>query len=1460
MAAFPPPTLKSNLAERLSALSAGAASHNNHNHSHRTTSSSSSPPTLQPPPPLPLPPSSSSSAVPGRRLFQFRPHATMPSVPPPVPVPPPASRASYPPPITSAAASSTPRPPPSFGVAPSMTNKYSAPVVVTRLPPPHPRPPLLPTTTTAPMAAMTTAPARSIDRTRSMPAGVDSRPSTTAGGRVSMHPALTPPLPVGVTAAPKLLLAQPAQPASVARVPPPHRISVSDTTHPSCWWRSEFPLTAIQWLNVDHVPAANLPRMYELAWQHYRDLCMAECHARDDPTAVGASHGDDARRAIKNVLDRLGDRLATMTPTPFAGSTTTTLSLPMSNSGQRQLQPPSPILGMAGGGGGDGGEGNGGDSMDLDNDIEHLLAQDPALARMVDDTTTHPPPPLPFSRRHIDHDEVDDDDYDEVFPPTPPPVARSLQQQQQPWQPLPPPPLPPARSMAPPPAFHTVAAASSSLSSPSSHEGHGTGNGNLTVDLCFPSSPPTMERPPPTVGQRTTRESSGSSSKDDWIRRLMDDEDDDTTNDENDNGLGMVLDPRDVAEYASTQVPVLVLSDSDDDDYEYGSGSAAARPGSSAAPAPRTSRPTITLLDDDDDNANPPPSGMNKLGTRRMAASTNELNRNDELEQLTQHPWTRDVYAALQRFGLQSFRSNQLAAINATLQGKDCFVLMPTGGGKSLCYQLPATVRSGHTSGLTVVVTPLLSLMQDQVQALVSKGVYAGSVFGKMEESVRRQVVQAVEADRLELLYLTPEMFNRSGQISSLLRRIYTRGKLARVVVDEAHCLSQWGHDFRPDYKELGRVHVEFPNTPIMALTATANQKVKTDIVSILGLRNPVQLRQSFNRPNLDYAVLPKRKALVDDIAAFVKERYARASGIVYCMSKRNCEEVAQALRNQHRLSAEYYHAGMDPVDRERTQREWKEGKTNIIVATVAFGMGIDKADVRFVIHHSLPQSLEGYYQETGRAGRDGTRSECVLFYTFGDKARIEWMIEQSEGTRDQKENLLANLRLVIQYCENRFECRRKQVLAYFGERYDPSLCRGTCDTCRYFRPPADSGLAPVAATQTVDMTAYAVSAVQLVKAMFESRGLSTTTTRQSGGNSKYAGRGDPGFTLLHAIDVFKGSRSAKVTSKGDHELPGHGAGAKMTNRTDSERLFRQLAVEEVLGEQVIQNGSGYNNTYLRLGRKAETLLTGRMRILMEFEVPVSKPAQKRSLPHGEGSADASDGGGGLRRKSKRSKGDPPPDPAAGSGDYPSPYQQGPAPTAAATSTRRTRTSRASGGGSATNSTGTAASASGVRAAPLPDPRPVAPPRRLEMRPVTTPAPLPPPPPPSDPQWDFDTVMHCYDELRKLRGQLMRERGVARADSVVTDQVLHVLAKHLPSSIAELHGAVASGVAVVDLASLTMYGSRFLEVTARHAETAAQRKVAEMDAAAKALPVATVSGAPGSRQQHLSAYFAPPRT
>src|SRR5689334_1961976 len=385
-------------------------------------------------------------------------------------------------------------------------------------------------------------------------------------------------------------------------------------------------------------------------------------------------------------------------------------------------------------------------------------------------------------------------------------------------------------------------------------------------------------------------------------------------------------------------------------------------------------------------------------------------------------------------FGYDAFRGEQAAIVEHVCAGGDAVVLMPTGGGKSLCYQIPALVRPG----VGVVISPLIALMQDQVDALTALGVRAGFLNSTQNPDERRTVEALFLAGELDLLYLAPERL-RVPSTTNLLER----GRIALFAIDEAHCVAQWGHDFRPDYLALSELHERWPDVPRIALTATATRATHAEISKRLKLQDAAQFVASFDRPNITYRIAPKnepRRQLLD----LLRTEHAGDAGIVYCLSRKSVEQTAEFLVAQG-IPALPYHAGLDGPTRAAHQTRFLREDGVVMVATIAFGMGIDKPDVRFVAHLDLPKSVEGYYQETGRAGRDGLPSTAWLAYGLADVVQQRKMIEESDGDRDHRRRLAQHLDAMLALCET-VECRRSQLLAYFGQRGAPGC--GNCDTC----------------------------------------------------------------------------------------------------------------------------------------------------------------------------------------------------------------------------------------------------------------------------------------------------------------------------------------------------------------------------------------------------------------------------
>ena len=397
-----------------------------------------------------------------------------------------------------------------------------------------------------------------------------------------------------------------------------------------------------------------------------------------------------------------------------------------------------------------------------------------------------------------------------------------------------------------------------------------------------------------------------------------------------------------------------------------------------------------------------------------------------------------------QHFGYDEFRPLQAEVVASVLERRDTLVLMPTGGGKSLCYQLPAL----RFDGLTLVVSPLIALMKDQVDTLKANGIAAEFINSSLTYPELNRVRTRVQRNAVKILYVAPERLALSG-----FRDFLAGLQVSLIAVDEAHCISMWGHEFRPDYRNLVDLRRLLPGVPFIALTATATEQVRRDVAEQLELARPQEFIASFNRANLTYSVRPKRNSV--DALADLLDEYRGESCIVYCFSRKSTQDLATAL-GERGLSALPYHAGLDTPVRSETQEKFIRDVVPIIVATIAFGMGIDKPDVRLVVHYDLPKSLEGYYQETGRAGRDGLPSECALFYSYGDKVKQDFFIDQIENAAERR-NAQDKLARVIEFCDLQ-TCRRKYLLTYFGEDWPQDNCGG-CDVCLTPREEFDATL-----------------------------------------------------------------------------------------------------------------------------------------------------------------------------------------------------------------------------------------------------------------------------------------------------------------------------------------------------------------------------------------------------------------
>ena len=389
-------------------------------------------------------------------------------------------------------------------------------------------------------------------------------------------------------------------------------------------------------------------------------------------------------------------------------------------------------------------------------------------------------------------------------------------------------------------------------------------------------------------------------------------------------------------------------------------------------------------------------------------------------------------------FGFDSFKGEQEAIIRNLLEGNDTFVLMPTGGGKSLCYQLPSLIMDGTA----IVISPLIALMKNQVDVINGLSEEPGVAHylnSSLNKAAIQQVYKDVREGRTKLLYVAPESLNKEDNLE-----FFRSFKISFYAIDEAHCISEWGHDFRPEYRNIRPTIQKIGNAPVIALTATATDKVRMDIKKSLGITDAKEFRSSFNRPNLYYEVRQKTKDIDKQIIKFIKQHPGK-SGIVHCISRKKVEELAAVLQ-ANEIKAAPYHAGLDSAKRSQTQDDFLMERIDVIVATIAFGMGIDKPDVRFVIHYDIPKSLEGYYQETGRAGRDGGEGMCIAFYSYKDLQKLEKFMEgKPVAEQDIGKQLLQE---TAAYAESSV-CRRKILLHYFGEEYPKDNC-GNCDNCRH--------------------------------------------------------------------------------------------------------------------------------------------------------------------------------------------------------------------------------------------------------------------------------------------------------------------------------------------------------------------------------------------------------------------------
>jgi ATP-dependent DNA helicase RecQ len=508
-------------------------------------------------------------------------------------------------------------------------------------------------------------------------------------------------------------------------------------------------------------------------------------------------------------------------------------------------------------------------------------------------------------------------------------------------------------------------------------------------------------------------------------------------------------------------------------------------------------------------------------------------------------------------FGYNQFRHQQQAIVEHVISGQDALVLMPTGGGKSLCYQIPALAREG----LAIVVSPLIALMQDQVEALQQLGVNAAFLNSSLSAEDNARITRQVVSGEIKLLYVAPERL-MVGSFLSLLDEVQQHVGLALFAIDEAHCVSQWGHDFRPEYRQLTVLHNRFPEVPRIALTATADAPTRAEIISQLNLENARQFVSSFDRPNIRYHVGIKNNAR-QQLQAFLEREHPNDAGIIYCLSRKKVEETAAWLVEKG-WSALPYHAGLPAQLREHHQRRFLREEGIIMVATIAFGMGIDKPNVRFVAHLDLPKSMEGYYQETGRAGRDGLQANAWMVYGMGDVVSMRQMLDSGEASEERKRLERLKLDALLGYCEST-ACRHQTILRYFGESHP-----GACDQC-------DNCLHPVETWQATQVAQMALSCVF---------------------------RTGQRFGVGHLIDVLMGKTTPQVERFGHEKVSTFGIG-KTLNQNQWSGVYRQLIAAGLLEADMAAYGG------LKLTEAARPVLKGEQEVWLRRDAEPEKRMSK---------------------------------------------------------------------------------------------------------------------------------------------------------------------------------------------------------------------------------------------------------
>ena len=557
--------------------------------------------------------------------------------------------------------------------------------------------------------------------------------------------------------------------------------------------------------------------------------------------------------------------------------------------------------------------------------------------------------------------------------------------------------------------------------------------------------------------------------------------------------------------------------------------------------------------------------------------------------QVTHQPSPLDILSEV--FGYADFRGPQAAIVDHVVNGGDALVLMPTGGGKSLCYQIPAIARQNAGHGVTIVVSPLIALMHDQVGALHEAGVSAAFLNSTQSFDVSSALEKQLQRAELTMLYAAPERIN-TPRMKDLLRTLHARGKLSLFAIDEAHCVSQWGHDFRPEYRSLSLLHEMFPDVPRMALTATADALTRQDMVERLKLEDAAQFVSSFDRPNIRYSIVEKLDA-TKQLLRFIQSEHAGEAGIVYCQSRKRVEEVADTLQGAG-INAMAYHAGLDASLRQERQDKFLRDDGMVMVATIAFGMGIDKPDVRFVAHLDMPKNIEGYYQETGRAGRDGLPANAWMTYGLNDVVNQRRMIDTSEAASEEfKAVMRGKLDALLSLAEGT-ACRRVSLLHYFDEESQPC---GNCDNC----------ISPPAVWDATDAARKMLSCIYRVQ--------------QASNISFGAG---------HLMDILRGKATEKVLQHSHDKLSTFGIGADLAE-TQWRAVLRQLIAKNM----VYVDAEAYGT--LQLLPDARQVLKGQASVMLREQTGTEKSsrAKKVTKTSAKGIAEAALNAGALERLAK---------------------------------------------------------------------------------------------------------------------------------------------------------------------------------------------------------------------------------